>query len=57
MKAPHLAELATTVPADAFTKEVKHQKARASSVIRKTFSLEQRHMDYGSIPTKVRNAT
>ncbi len=46
MKAPQLAELSTTAPADAFTKEIAHQKARASSVIRKTFSLEQRHMDY-----------
>lgn len=46
MKAPKLQELSTTAQADAFTKEVAHQTARASSVIRKTFSLEQRHMDY-----------
>ena len=46
MKAPQLTELATEAPADAFTREVAHQRGRASAVIRKTFSLEQRHMDY-----------
>jgi len=46
MKAPKLEELSTKAPADAFTREVMHQKARASVVIRKTFSLEQHHMDH-----------
>ncbi len=46
MKAPKLEELSDTAPAEAYTKDDVQQNARAFSVIRKTFSLEQQHMDY-----------
>ncbi len=46
MKAPQLADLSETTTNDPFSQAVAEQKARASLVIRKTFSLEQQHMDY-----------
>ncbi len=58
MKAPKLEELSTKASADAFTREVVQQKARASSVIRKTFSFEQHHMDYlFTVASKAMQAT
>lgn len=46
MKAPQLTDLARKTQEDPFSKAVTEQKARSSSAVRKTFSLEQQHLDY-----------
>ena len=46
MKAPKLADLQAVQNNNDFTAAVEAAKQRASGVIRKTYSLEQRHEDY-----------
>lgn len=49
MKAPALKDLGKQAPAaeaDEFSKAVEQEEARASAVVRKTFSFEQRHLDH-----------
>jgi hypothetical protein len=46
MKAPKLADLQSVQNGNDFTAAVEAAKQRASGVIRKTYSLEQRHEDH-----------
>ena len=46
MKAPKLVDLADIKPEDKLTQAVASEKARASTVIRKTHTFEQRHLDH-----------
>jgi hypothetical protein len=46
MKAPKLADLQTVQNSNDFTAAVEVAKQRASGVVRKTYSLEQRHEDH-----------
>ncbi len=46
MKSPQLIDLSETTASDPFSQAISDQKARSSGVVRKTFSLEQQHLDY-----------